>query len=57
MWDAGTADCVKTHHCEERSDEAIQENVEFAGVLDCFAYARNDEMGSWHSLPVLSSCS
>jgi hypothetical protein len=28
-------------HCEERSDEAIQNG---AAVLDCFAAVRNDEM-------------
>ena len=30
-------------HCEERSDEAIQENVEQIGVLNCLADTRNDE--------------
>ena len=35
----------RTRHCEERSDEAIQEITETNKFLDCFASARNDELG------------
>jgi hypothetical protein len=31
----------RAHHCEERSDQAIQTSSADK-ILDCFAYARND---------------
>ena len=44
-WDSLTSGCYKTRQLrsvEERSDEAIQKYVAFAGFMDCFANARND---------------
>jgi hypothetical protein len=32
-------------HCEERSDEAIQESWAPYVPMDCFAHARNDASG------------
>ena len=37
-----SAKSLRVRLCEERSDEAIQENAVIIRLLDCFADARND---------------